>query len=181
MAKGINLANPILTESQRRAFSAKPNNVCVFLSHISIDKDAAIKIGEYIMSTGIDIYLDIYDRDLETAMQIGDPSAITSSIEKGIANSTHIMCIVSPRTVNSWWVPYEIGFGKKSNKKLSTLLLRSTPIPQFLEVTRVLKGIDDLEWYIKEQGGSSQFLLEGHRVLTGTNSKYSHPLFQYLD
>src|SRR5580692_6353605 len=94
------------------------NKPCIFLSHISIDKLAALEIGNYISRQGdIDIYLDISDDELQDAVSAGNALGITQFIERGLSHSSHIMCLVSPSTVTSWWVPYELGFAKNAGKR----------------------------------------------------------------
>jgi len=98
---GINRA---LVENRRLAkvhdSASKP---CIFLSHISVDKTAAIAIGDYITKRGdIDIYLDINDRELQEAARAGNAEGITRFIEQGLSNSSHIMCLVSANTAKSW-------------------------------------------------------------------------------
>jgi hypothetical protein len=157
---------------------------CIFLSHISIDKSAAIAIAAYINARGdIDTYLDINDDDLQLAANTGDAAAVTRFIERGLAKSTHIMCIVSPSTVRSWWVPYELGFAKKSGMPLATLKLKDTDLPAYLEVSEIIKGTDSLNRYLTgvkrglrksvTAGALTESLLPGHTQ--------KHPLDPYLN
>ncbi|TVY07344.1 toll/interleukin-1 receptor domain-containing protein [Paenibacillus cremeus] len=139
-------------------------SICIFLSHISVDKDAAIKIGDYIMNAGYNVYLDIYDEELQRAVERNDAARITSSIEKGISNSSHVMCIVSEKTKFSWWVPYEVGYGKKADKHLSTLSLKDvTYLPSFLVIVHAIEGVVGLNRYLNSiRSGSTnyEYLLE---------------------
>lgn len=118
---GVNRAQLIKSYnnfSESITASSQRGRPCIFLSHISIDKNTAIKIGDYIREKGnIDIYLDIYDDRLKNAVALGDQLMITKYIEEGLEQSTHIMCLVSQSTVQSWWVPYELGFGKSARKR----------------------------------------------------------------
>ncbi|WP_211653230.1 toll/interleukin-1 receptor domain-containing protein [Planococcus alpniumensis] len=118
---------------------------CIFLSHASKDKEAVREIGNYIMNSGIDIYLDENDIDLQTAAEAGNHNEVTSCIEKGINKSTDIFCIVSEETKKSWWVPYEVGYGKKAKTNLYTFLLRDvTHIPSYLKICGIIKDRWDL-------------------------------------
>jgi hypothetical protein len=120
------------------------NKPCIFLSHISVDKTSVAEIAKYITARGdIDIYLDINDDDLQKAADESDAAAITDFIERGLSTSTHIMCLVSANTVRSWWVPYELGFGKKSGKPLATLKLKdAVNLPAYLEISEIIRGTD---------------------------------------
>jgi TIR domain len=123
---------------------------CIFLSHISVDKAAVIEIANYITARGdIDVYLDINDQELQQAAIAGDAVRITGFIERGLSNSTHIMCLVSSDTVRSWWVPYELGFAKRSGKPLSTLRLKDTvELPAYLEISEIIRGTKSLNQYL---------------------------------
>lgn len=158
------------------AYNSTGKNVCIFLSHISVDKDAVIKIGDYIQDAGFNIYLDINDEDLQRAVRANDAARITAAIEKGVSNSTHMMCVVTEATKHSWWVPYEVGYGKKSNKDLSTLALRSvTNLPDYLKITYRIEGVIGLNKYLNtiRQGSSS------YDYLSESVSSY-HSLNPYL-
>ena len=119
---------------------AKASNPCVFLSHISVDKSTAIAIGDYIKKQGdIDIYLDLNDEELQRAVKRDDPTGITKFIEQGLSYSTHIMCLVSAAPVESWWVPYELGFAKNAGKHLSTLKLKGEiALPAYLQISEII-------------------------------------------
>lgn len=133
---------------------AEVNNAaskCIFLSHKTEDKAIAIKIGEYILKAGIDIYLDIRDSGLQGAVERNDDTNIVKYIEKGIQTSTHIMCIISEKTQISWWVPYEIGYAKKAFKGISSLKLKTvSSLPSFLKIEKQIINIKVLNEYLKE-------------------------------
>lgn len=125
---------------------------CIFLSHISIDKEQVQSIANYIMEKAdIDIYLDIHDEELQKAVREGNPDKITNLIESGISQSSHAMCLISDKTKDSWWVPYELGYAKKSEKKISSLKLKgNVELPDFLKVGKIIKGIQSLNEYIEK-------------------------------
>ncbi|PED91592.1 hypothetical protein CON43_01180 [Bacillus cereus] len=183
--KGTNLANPSnLVKKIMFASNNNGSNICIFLSHISEDKDSVVKIGDYIQDAGFNIYLDIYDENLNRAVKSGNPEEITKSIERGLEYSTHVMCIVSEKTVKSWWVPYEIGFGKRSKKPLSTLTLKNTvTIPSYLEVTDLIRGTAGLNDYLSTISKQDYLLSKSVSsfIELNKNTKSIHPLDNYLD
>ena len=157
---------------------------CIFLSHISVDKPAVAAIADYITARGdIDIYLDINDDDLQQAASAGNAQGVTEFIERGLSHSTHIMCLVSPATVGSWWVPYELGFAKKSGKPLATLKLKETDLPAYLEISEIINGTQSLNRYLTGvKRGLKKSISSG--VLTESLIQHSamlHPLDRYLD
>jgi hypothetical protein len=161
------------------------NKPCIFLSHISVDKTAASEIGSYITKRGdIDIYLDINDHDLQTAVKNNDAIGITRFIERGLTNSTHIMCFISADTAKSWWVPYELGFAKNAGRYLSTLKLKGDiPLPAYLEIAEIILGTKSLNDYLtRVRRGLGK--TADTRTLTETLPAYTaspHPLDPYLN
>ena len=81
--------NPYSSSSREYYNSLK--KPVVFLSHKSEDKNYVEKIGKYIMSAGIDIYLDKYDPNLQCATYEGDAKKVTECIQNGIDNSDYIL------------------------------------------------------------------------------------------
>src|SRR5436190_2031603 len=93
---------------------ATPEGPSIFLSHIRGDREMVKKYGEYIKERGIDIYLDVYDKELQKAEADGNHGKVTEFIEAGIRTCTDVMIFLSNATRTSWWVPYEIGYAKSS-------------------------------------------------------------------
>ncbi len=185
---GINRAYQVTNEAYAFNKSVSHQSIdkpCIFLSHISIDKPAAVSIGEYITSRAdIDIYLDIYDDELQLAVQNNDATAITQKIERGISASSHAMCLISENTKSSWWVPYELGFAKKSNKQLSSLMLKNVnEIPAFLQISTIIKGTRTLNAYLDDviyKFTTSQRAVALNKSLISESSA-NHPLDNYLN
>lgn len=183
MSRGINLAENKIGFS---SFTKKP---VVFLSHKSEDKEFVEQIGKYIMNAGIDIYLDKYDFELQKATEKQDCKKVTECIQEGIAKCTHLLCIISNKTKNSWWVPYEIGYGKKSDKNIATLCksdIRSIDVPEYLKIEKIIEKIDELNKFIKEITSSNNILLNEQVYYTGKENTIekatntNHVLDKYL-
>lgn len=182
---GINRA---LSNIKNIAFESASNldsKPCIFLSHISVDKSSVIEIGNYIMKKGgIDIYLDINDSELQEAVKNNDPYGITKFIECGLQKSTHIMCLYTENTVRSWWVPYEIGYGKKSNAEVSSLKLKGeVELPAYLEIGEVLLGTKSLNEYLKKIKNRMRKSFDSTSSLENLIESFAqqHPLDKYLD
>jgi hypothetical protein len=157
---------------------------CIFLSHISVDKPAVEHIADYITEYGnIDIYIDTSDDDLQRAANRGDAVAITAFVERGVANCTHMLCLVSANTVRSWWVPYELGFGKKSGKPLATLKLKDVDdLPSYLEISDIIRGTRGLNVYLSRvKQGLSKSAATSSLTETLIRHTDAHPLDPYLD
>ena len=173
-----------LIKEAAKADKAKP---CVFLSHKTEDKSAVLLLATYLADAGVDYYLDSDDINLKRAVEEDNHKAITEFIELGINNSTHIMIVASKNTHESWWVPYEIGFGKKGAKRLAYLRLKGdTYIPSYLQIIPEISGIASLNSYVKELKirapkiqSTKQFdyVVEGYlNQITLPESSPGHPL-----
>lgn len=182
---GINRADLDESRVLAKALNSANEKPCIFLSHISLDKSAVKAVGDYITQHGdIDIYLDLYDSDLQSAVNNNDAHGITEFIEKGIRSSTHIMCLFSESTVRSWWVPYEIGYGKRSSCKVSSLKLKGeVELPAYLDVSKLLLGTDSLNRYLRGIVNTTQ-ITKGAVSLNESiipNHQMQHPLDAFLD
>ncbi|NME81853.1 toll/interleukin-1 receptor domain-containing protein [Clostridium sp. SM-530-WT-3G] len=148
MSRGINIAENYRYRSLNYSNNSKP---VVFLSHKSEDKEYVEELGNYLRNAGIDIYLDKNDPVLQRADREGDAQKVTECIEEGILRSDYILCIVSQKTVSSWWVPFEIGYGKKSEKPIASVIKNDiTKVPDYLKIEDVILSIEDMNNYIKE-------------------------------
>ena len=183
---GRNRALLIKSQYFTEVAAGKSQRPCIFLSHISIDKESAVEIGKYIMENGdLDIYLDTYDEELQKAAKAGNSKLVTRFIEAGLEQSTHVMCLVSKDTVQSWWVPYELGFGKRASKELSTLALKDVEnLPAYLEISVILKGTKSLNEYLNKLRAEQYRTGKLEKAYGATlleHSIQSHPLDKYLN
>lgn len=153
---------------------------CIFISHKSDDLEAAKKIGDYILNyANIDIYLDCKDGGLLTAVNNNDDEKIVTSIENGLRESTNLLCLISDKTYTSWWVPYEIGIVKSTEKDIASLKLKNIDdVPSFLKIENVLLGTKSLNQYLKAIM-DTQLLVETAKLPANTQSP--HPLDNYLE
>lgn len=181
---GKNLA--LSTEAMAlESASRRPRKPCIFLSHITEDKKAVKAIGDYIMEEGnLNIYLDIHDADLQRAVSNNDAKGITEFIERGLKSSTHLMCLYSKNTVGSWWVPYEIGYGKCSDSEVSSLKLKgNVDLPAFLEVGTMLLNMKDLNKYLQKIATENKIspIFESANLSLLSDTTLTHPINLYLD
>ena len=194
MKEGYNLADLSMSNSNKfdhlYASVGSINRICIFLSHIQEDKKHVIEIGNYIRKAGFNIYLDVYDSKLRQAAEEGNHEAITKCLETGMKFSTHSMCIISEQTIKkrSWWVPYEIGYGRRNDNKISALLLKGydkSNIPSYLHITDIIYGIKSLNKYLtqvyKENCGVLELYFKQDPPNIVDDNDKSHPLKDYLD
>jgi hypothetical protein len=153
----------------------------VFISHQKRDKDEAKKMANYLVSVGIDVYFDEFDKELQKADLNNDPKAVVAAIKKGIVSSTHMLCIVSPNTLTSKWVPFEVGYGYDLTD-LSTLTLKgikNSDLPDYIKTKPIIRDIYDINLFIKSQGHEQKLILE-MKMYSNYNSSI-HPLSGVMD
>lgn len=162
----------------RKAFSIK----CIFLSHQQSDKIVCREIADYLMAANIDVYFDEDDDDLKVYRQTNNPNGVVNSIRKGINNSSHMLVVVSPNTIDSSWVPWEVGYGY-DNTDLGVLTLKGIKdehLPDYLKTTLVVRGTKSLNSYLAKISGKAESILESVKLIKNY-SMASHPLDNYLD
>jgi hypothetical protein len=148
---------------------------CIFISHQQKDKEAAKKIADYLLNAGIDVYYDEYDKDLKVQHQKSDPNAVTQAICNGINNSTHMLVLVSPNTLNSTWVPFEVGYGYDKTD-LSVLCLKGIPkggLPEYIRIAKIIRDIYDFNSLISIVSGKSKEILLETKLMSDYNSIFN--------
>jgi hypothetical protein len=104
----------------------------VFISHSSLDAWIAGVMAEKIRALGVKCWLD--ERDLAG----GD--VIVEEIIQGIHASNEAIILISPNSVKSQWVPFEIGVARAKRKRVTPVL--NNVKPQQMAPMQDIKGID---------------------------------------
>jgi hypothetical protein len=104
----------------------------VFLSHSSLDTWIASVIAEKIQALGADCWID--EKDLTG----GD--VIVEDIIKGIDACHEAIVLISPNSVKSQWVSFEIGGVRAQHKRVTPVL--NNVKPQQMALMQDIKGID---------------------------------------
>lgn len=155
---------------------------CIFLSHQKNDASVCKYIADYLMKSGVDVYFDEYDNDLKEYYQRNYPKGIVTCIQKGIQNSTHMLCVVSPNTLFSKWVPWEVGYGydKLSLSVLTLKGIKDDQLTEYLQTVPIIRGTKSLNEYLSSIAGEYKTKMFDSRRLIN-ESVASHPLDNYLD
>ena len=146
MEKGRNYLT--LNESERRLFSSSASQPCVFISHKKEDADFARHLSDYVMERGINVYFD--ENDPILAKEHKSPGEVVNAIKKGLEKSTHMIIVLSKKTLESNWVPWEVGFASAKDKEYRLLRLNDVlgEVPEFYKVAKILNDYDDLNKYL---------------------------------
>jgi len=177
------VAHTLLEEkeaSQRAEY--RDGSPCVFISHKREDLEACKKIADYLLDAGVDVYFDEYDDTLSAIVAAGDEDLLTDRITDGINMSTHMLCVVSPQTIDSYWVPFEVGYGyEKIDLGILTLKgIEDSDLPDYMKVTDVVRGTRSLNELIAKLLDEPKFRLE-QRAGFVKESARSHPLDNVLE
>lgn len=152
----------------------------VFISHQRSDKAEAKKVADFLERCGIDVYFDKYDQELQQAWLSDNPKGVVNAIKSGVQSSTHMLVLVSPNTLRSEWVPFEIGYGYDNLSVLALTLkgVLSKDIPDYIKVVPIIRDIYDIDKFAKEKG--NKYLMES-RHITKNAGYEKHPLYGVMD
>ncbi|TKG89253.1 TIR domain-containing protein [Puteibacter caeruleilacunae] len=155
---------------------------CVFLSHQKKDAEYTRKIADFLIENEIDIYFDEYDIDLKNTNQNNNPDKMTKAILKGINSSSHMLVIVSPNTLYSNWVPFEIGFGfDKTDLGILTLKgIAKGKLPAYLKTAKRIRDRYDINSFVRYlTRNNDNELCKSFDYYD--HSSFNHPLYNVMD
>ena len=143
-----NLATAVfLSESEHRAFARSTVSAKrIFVSHYNEDSELARKIASWIRNFGMTAFLDVDDPDLPPE----DGADLAGYIKRVINESHGLVVVTSNKTVNSWWVPYEIGVADQKDLVLATYILDKVELPSYLQKWPMLSNKENLGCWCEE-------------------------------
>lgn len=115
----------------------------VFISHRHSDTDLAMQIDKFLKECGIETYLDVLDRESQST------DDITSTITKNIMRCTHLLAVMTPDTVKSWWVPFEIGEATITDRRIASYVQGSGDIPEYLQKWPKVTNPTELRFFVE--------------------------------
>lgn len=148
----------------------------VFISHKLEDSAQALSIQQAFRKNDINAYLDILDSSIRNGGR-----ELTEHIKTKLNECTDIIVLVSSDTINSWWVPFEIGMSAQIDMPTATFLTESIPLPSFLTYWPKLKSIDEIDTYVKIRKMTESQVTLQHTVFELSNAEHRRkietPLF----
>ena len=144
----------------------KGDKICVFISHKKEDQHIAVELGKFLMEQlGVDIYLDIFDPELQEAVSVENDAKIVASITNGLKLSNILLCVISDKTRLSWWVPYEIGIADSSQIEVASIRTKDIDdFPSFLKTKKTFNNLSELiEFILKKRRYAELFYSEQQR------------------
>jgi hypothetical protein len=144
----------------------------VFISYSHIDSKVADEICQLLDSEGISYFRDEKDIDWGNSINL----EVRSTLEKTSA----ILVIISPASLKSYWVPYEIGYAIAFRKKILPYLTHpSLDVPGFISDLKYITSIGQVQEYFRSKFidektniQSPPILLEGTEQLSRLEKAY---------
>ena len=120
----------------------------VFISHRTVDNDLARRVSLRLrVWHGIECYVD--DMDDATQRLRGTP-AITALIVRRLNACSNLLAIVTANTVDSWWVPFEVGVARQAPRVITTFTDQTDDrLPDFLLEWPRLRGESAVDEFAK--------------------------------
>jgi hypothetical protein len=126
------------------------SEISVFISYSHKDKEIANQIILALKDLSLDYFID------EEGIKWGEP--INEEIEENLKHSTHQIVIATKSSINSHWVPYEIGIARglslTENVDIKILPFLSGPkidLPDYLRKLKYIDSIEKLKGYFKDE------------------------------
>jgi hypothetical protein len=116
-------------------------DIKVFLSHKREDELIATSVALRLRGHQIDVYLDTIDRSME---KTGPDLAEYLRFE--MSKCTQLLAIISAKTQESQWVPWEIGVATEKEYPLASFI-DTVPPPEFLRKWPFLRSMADVDKY----------------------------------
>ena len=115
----------------------------VFISYSSIDEDFAEDVAQILEDIGIEYFLDSKDIDW------GDH--IVKEVQEGLSNCSTIVVIISPASLKSQWVLFELGYAMGRGKDVLPLLMHpSLDVPGYLQAVHYETSLEGAKDYFKK-------------------------------
>ena len=116
----------------------------VFISYSSVDERLAKEIQSTLDQVGVDSFLDKKD--------IGWGDEVLERVAKGLTDSSAVVVIISPASLKSQWVPFEVGHAMALGKKILPFLAHpSIEVPDFLRQLNHKMKVHDVREYFCAQ------------------------------
>lgn len=126
----------------------------VFISHKKEDYLVAQEVLRILKAQLVDVYLDLLDGQIALKGE-----ALTNHIKKKLNECTDLLVIMTERTKDSWWVPFEIGMAAQKDFPVVNYLKAGIVLPDYLTYWPRLKNETDLLKYIEVKKKLNQTIL----------------------
>jgi len=126
--------------------SVGENNLKVFISHYQDDSDIASQVESFLKALRVNAYLDVLDNTLT-----GNGAALTAHLKAEMNRCTDLLVVMSSKTYQSGWVPFEIGMAAHKDLPTVTYLAQNVALPEYLDFWPRIKYLEQLRFYVEER------------------------------
>jgi len=114
----------------------------VFISYASVDEKRAKQLAKALSEINVEYFLDRKD------IEWGDD--VTERITRGLSDCSALIVVVSPASLKSQWVLFEVGHASGLGKKILPFLTHpSLDVPAFLKPFHYKTCLSDVKDYFK--------------------------------
>jgi hypothetical protein len=115
----------------------------VFISYSHIDSKVADEITEVLSNQTIEFFRDIKD------IEWGD--SIDTEVQNGLDDASALLVIISPASLKSQWVPFEIGYAAGKRIKILPFLTHpSLDVPSYIKDLKYLVTINEVQEFFSK-------------------------------
>lgn len=118
-------------------------SMIIFISHKKEDSEYAQLICNELKSLGVRAYLDVLEGEL-----LLEGEKLTKHIRSKLNSCTDLLAVMSDKTKDSWWVPFEIGMAAQQDFPIVSYLINNIDLPDYLSYWPKLREITDLSKYV---------------------------------
>jgi hypothetical protein len=116
----------------------------IFISHKKEDSIPAGYICNELRKLNVNAYLDIMEGDL-----LLEGEKLTNHIKEKLNSCTDLLVVMSDKTKESWWVPFEIGMAAQKDFPIVSYLINNVKLPDYLSYWPTLRKTTDLWKYVR--------------------------------
>lgn len=116
----------------------------IFISHKQEDGVLATYICNELKKLEVNAYLDLLEGDI-----LLEGEKLTKHIKERLNSCTDLLVVMSDKTQESWWVPFEIGMAAQLDFPIVSYLVNNVKLPDYLSYWPTLRKASDLPKYIK--------------------------------
>lgn len=111
----------------------------IFISHKKEDSEKAESIRNSLNESGVNAYLDLLEGNI-----LLEGEQLTNHIKRRLNDCTDLLVVMSDKTQESWWVPFEIGMASQKDFPIVSYLLNNVKLPDYLNYWPTLENGADL-------------------------------------
>ena len=119
----------------------KEFTMSVFISYSHVDKDFVKSLVKLLDKHKVPYFLDSKD--------ITWGSSISEEIRQAFNNAEYLIVVISPASLKSSWVPFEIGLARGKNAKILPILTHpSLELPSYLSDIKYLTSLNEVNLFL---------------------------------